>query len=195
MHCEEPIPIYAATITPAGVQAAAEVADGFFPIWMDPEQYSVFKEPIEKGFKAAGGGKSLSDFDVAPFVTVIMGDDVKQCMMPIRGNMALYIGGMGAKGKNFYNDYATRLGFGAAAEKIQDLYLRRQERRSDGRRAGRVDRRVSSRRPGGTHSRSRTALEAAAKKGPGRLDADRQRSAEGARADGGDHALRGSDSL
>ncbi len=123
LHCEEPIPIYAATLTPAGVQAAAEVADGFFPIWMDPEQYSVFKDPIDKGFKAAGGGKSLTDFDVAPFVTVILGDDVKQCMMPIRGNMALYIGGMGAKGKNFYNDYATRLGFGAAAEKIQDLFL------------------------------------------------------------------------
>jgi F420-dependent oxidoreductase-like protein len=123
MHCETPIPIYAATITPGGVAAAAEVADGFFPIWMDPDNYQVFAEPIEKGFKAAGGGKSLAQFDIAPFVTVIMGDDVKQCMMPIRGNMALYIGGMGAKGKNFYNDYATRLGFGGAAEKIQDLFL------------------------------------------------------------------------
>ncbi len=123
MVSEDRIPIYAATLTPAGVQAAAEVADGFFPIWMDPDQYSVFKDPIEKGLKAAGGGKSLKDFDVAPFVTVIIGDDVKQCMVPIRGNMALYIGGMGARGKNFYNDYATRLGFGGAAEKIQDLYL------------------------------------------------------------------------
>jgi F420-dependent oxidoreductase-like protein len=123
MVSEDRIPIYAATLTPAGVQAAAEVADGFFPIWMDPDQYSVFKDPIEKGLKAAGGGKSLKDFDVAPFVTVIIGDDVKQCMMPIRGNMALYIGGMGARGRNFYNDYATRLGFGGAAEKIQDLYL------------------------------------------------------------------------
>jgi F420-dependent oxidoreductase-like protein len=122
LYCDTPIPIYAATLTPAGVQAAAEVADGFFPIWMDPDQYSVFQGPIEKGFKAAGD-KSLLQFDIAPFVTVIMGDDVKQCMMPIRGNMALYIGGMGAKGKNFYNDYATRLGFGAAAEKIQDLFL------------------------------------------------------------------------
>jgi F420-dependent oxidoreductase-like protein len=123
LHCETPIPIYAATITPAGVAAAAEVADGFFPIWMDPDNYRVFKEPIEKGLAAAGGGKSLAQFDIAPFVTVIVGDDVKQCMLPIRGNMALYIGGMGAKGKNFYNDYAKRLGFEAAAEKIQDLYL------------------------------------------------------------------------
>lgn len=123
LHCEVPIPIYAATITPAGVQAAAEVADGFFPVWMDPDRYSVFAEPIEKGFKAAGGGKSLEQFDVAPFVRVIVGDDVAQCMQPMRENMALYIGGMGARGKNFYNDYAIRLGFGEAAAKIQDLYL------------------------------------------------------------------------
>ena len=123
LHCEAPIPIYAATITPAGVQAAAEVADGFFPVWMDPDQYSVFAEPIEKGFTTAGGGKSLASFDVAPFVRVIVGDDVAAAMQPIRENMALYIGGMGARGKNFYNDYATRLGFGEAAARIQDLYL------------------------------------------------------------------------
>ncbi|NJN51088.1 MAG: LLM class F420-dependent oxidoreductase [Gammaproteobacteria bacterium] len=122
LHCEERIPIYAATLTPAGVEAAAEVADGFFPVWMDPEQYSVFKAPIDKGFSKAKD-KSLAEFDVAPFVTAIMGDDVKQCMMPVRGNMALYIGGMGARGKNFYNDYATRLGFGEEAIKIQDLFL------------------------------------------------------------------------
>ena len=122
LHCEAPIPIYAASITPGGVEAAAEVADGFFPIWMDPEKYGVFKAPIEKGL-AKAKGKTLANFDVAPFVTAIVGDDVKQCMMPIRGNMALYIGGMGARGKNFYNDYAKRLGFEGAAEKIQDLYL------------------------------------------------------------------------
>jgi F420-dependent oxidoreductase-like protein len=122
LHCEEEIPIYAATLTPAGVEAAAEVADGFFPIWMDPEQFSVFEEPINKGL-AKAEGKTLADFDVAPFVTVIVGDDVAQCMVPIRHNMALYIGGMGAVGKNFYNDYATKLGFGDAARKIQELYL------------------------------------------------------------------------
>ena len=127
LHCEKPIPIYAATLTPAGVQAAAEVADGFFPVWMDPDKYSVFAEPIEKGFKAAnaagGNGKSLKNFDVAPFVTCIVGDDVADCMKPLRASMSLYIGGMGAKGKNFYTDYATRLGFGNSAAQIQDLYL------------------------------------------------------------------------
>jgi len=123
MKCEEDIPIYAATITPNGVAAAAEACDGFFPIWMDPEKYSVLADPIDKGFAKAGNGKGLKDFDVAPFVTVVVGDDVEQCMQPIRGSMALYIGGMGARDKNFYNDYAKRLGFEEAAAKIQDLYL------------------------------------------------------------------------
>ena len=123
LHCEEDIPIYAANITPNGVAAAAEVADGFFPIWMDPEKFSVFEEPINRGFAAAGGGKDMTQFDVSPFVTVIMGDDVEACMMPIRANMALYIGGMGARDKNFYNNYAKQLGFEAAAVEIQDLFL------------------------------------------------------------------------
>jgi len=122
LHCEEDIPIFAANITPKGVEAAAEVCDGFFPIWMDPEKYSVFEGPIQSGFSKAGD-KNLTQFEVSPFVTVIMGDDVEQCMMPIRANMALYIGGMGARDKNFYNNYAKALGFEDAAVKIQDLFL------------------------------------------------------------------------
>ncbi|MFW6094074.1 MAG: LLM class flavin-dependent oxidoreductase, partial [Pseudomonadota bacterium] len=100
-----------------------EVADGFFPVWMDPEQFHVFEEPIRKRFERAGDGKDMTRFDVAPFITCVMGDDVEACMQPIRGAMALYIGGMGARDKNFYNDYAKRLGFEEAAVKIQDLYL------------------------------------------------------------------------
>jgi len=122
LHCEEDIPIFAASITPRGVAAAAEVCDGFFPIWMDPEKYSVFEEPIQQGFEKAGD-KDLAQFEVSPFVTVIMGDDVEECMTPIRGNMALYIGGMGARDKNFYNNYAKALGFEDEAVKIQDLFL------------------------------------------------------------------------
>ncbi len=122
LRCEEDIPIFAANITPAGVAAAAEVCDGFFPIWMDPEKYDVFAPSIDKGF-AAAGEKNLTQFEVSPFVTVVMGDDVEQCMMPIRGNMALYIGGMGARDKNFYNNYAKALGFEEAAVQIQDLFL------------------------------------------------------------------------
>jgi F420-dependent oxidoreductase-like protein len=122
LHCDEDIPIFAATITPAGVAAAAEVCDGFFPIWMDPEKYSVFQPDIDKGF-AKAGDKNLTQFEVSPFVTVVIGDDVEKCMQPIRSSMALYIGGMGARDKNFYNNYARALGFEEAALKIQDLFL------------------------------------------------------------------------
>jgi F420-dependent oxidoreductase-like protein len=117
------LPIYTASISPAGMRCAGEVADGVIPVWMNPERFDLFEKPLEEGFQAAGGGKSLADFDIAPFTTVIMGDDVAQCRMPVKGMLSLYIGGMGARGKNFYNDYAKRMGYEEAAEKIQDLYL------------------------------------------------------------------------
>jgi len=117
------IPIYTASITPKGVETSAELADGVFPVWMNPDRYDVFGPSIEKGFAKAGGGKSLRDFAIAPFVSAVMGDDLDMCRMPVKGMMALYIGGMGARGKNFYNDYCKALGFEDAAVKIQDLYL------------------------------------------------------------------------
>ena len=117
------IPIYTASITPAGLRCAAEVADGVFPVWMDPNKYSVLGEHLDKGFAKAGNGKSLADFDVAPFVMVMMNDDLDAAYNALRPWLALYIGGMGAKGKNFYTDYATRLGYGDAAARIQELYL------------------------------------------------------------------------
>ncbi len=123
LHGDPNTPIYTAAITPAGLRCAAEVADGVFPIWMDPEKYGLFKDDLDKGFGRSGNGKGLKDFDVAPFVTLVMGDDVEQCRMPVKHMMALYIGGMGAREKNFYNDYAKRLGFEEAAVKIQDLFL------------------------------------------------------------------------
>ncbi len=66
VHIDKPIPIYAATLTPAGVAAAAEVADGFFPVWMDPDQYKVFEEPINKGFAAAGNASRFRPSTSAP---------------------------------------------------------------------------------------------------------------------------------
>jgi len=117
------IPIYTASITPAGLRCAGEVADGVFPVWMDPNKYDVLGESIEQGFEKAGNGKSLKDFDVAPFVTVAMNDDLDAAFNALRPWLALYIGGMGAKNKNFYHDYATRLGYGDAADQIQELYL------------------------------------------------------------------------
>lgn len=117
------IPIYTASITPAGLACAGEVADGVFPIFMSPGKFEVIGEHLQKGFDRAGGGKSLANFDIAPSVTVILGDDVAGCQAMVKNFLALYIGGMGAKGKNFYNTYATALGYGEEAAKIQDLYL------------------------------------------------------------------------
>jgi alkanesulfonate monooxygenase SsuD/methylene tetrahydromethanopterin reductase-like flavin-dependent oxidoreductase (luciferase family) len=84
---------------------------------------SIYKDALAAGFARAGGAKSLATFDVAPAVTVIQGDDVQACLNFVKPMLALYIGGMGARGKNFYNDLACRYGFEEAAKTIQDLYL------------------------------------------------------------------------
>ena len=126
LHGRKDLPIYTASISPNGVACSAEVADGLLPVWMSPERFDVFLPDLEKGFgkaRAEGRQKSLANFDVAPFVTCVLGDDVEKCRMPVKGMLALYIGGMGARGKNFYNDYAKRLGYEEVAVKIQDLYL------------------------------------------------------------------------
>ncbi len=123
LHCDHAIPMYTASLQPRAVAMSAELCDGFFPVWMNPERFDIFAPAVEKGLAKAGGGKSLANFDVAPFVTVVLGDDLEQCRMPVKGMLALYIGGMGARDKNFYNEYATQLGYGDAARKIQDLYL------------------------------------------------------------------------
>ena len=126
LHGDKSLPIYTASISPAGLRCAGEVADGVFPIWMDPERFDVVGEPLQEGFAKAGGGKSLDNFDVCPMVAVAISDDLEKARMPLKMNMALYIGGMGARNKNFYNDYAKRLGFEEAAVKIQDHYLARE---------------------------------------------------------------------
>jgi alkanesulfonate monooxygenase SsuD/methylene tetrahydromethanopterin reductase-like flavin-dependent oxidoreductase (luciferase family) len=90
---------------------------------MSPERTGIVTEPVLEGRLATGKGQTLADFDIAPFVCVAMGKDLQACRDAIKPQMALYIGGMGARGKNFYNDYLKRMGYEAAAAKIQDAYL------------------------------------------------------------------------
>jgi len=123
LHGRPEMKIYTAAISPNGVRCSAEVADGVFPLWMNPERFDVFEEYLQAGFAKAGNNKTLDDFDVAPAVTVIPGDDLEQCRVPVKAMVSLYVGGMGARGKNFYNDYAVRMGYEAEAKEIQDLYL------------------------------------------------------------------------
>jgi F420-dependent oxidoreductase-like protein len=117
------IPIYIAAIGPKSVEQTAEIADGWLPIFYSPYRTHAYRGALEAGFRKAGGGKSLATFDVAPSVTVIQGDDVQACLDFVKPMLALYVGGMGARGKNFYNDLACRYGFEEAAAKVQDLYL------------------------------------------------------------------------
>jgi F420-dependent oxidoreductase-like protein len=123
LHGRADMKIYTASISSNGMRCAGEVSDGVFPVWMNPERFDVFKPHLEEGFAKAGGGKNLERFEVAPFVTAVMGDDLDKCRLPVKGMLSLYIGGMGARDKNFYNDYAKRLGYEDAARAIQDLYL------------------------------------------------------------------------
>jgi len=95
IHGAPDLKFYTAAISPAGLRTAGEVADGV----------------------------RLADFDVAPYVRIRMGDDLAACRNAIRPELALYIGGMGARDRNFYNDFVKRLGYEAAAATIQDHFL------------------------------------------------------------------------
>ncbi|KAA3663875.1 MAG: LLM class F420-dependent oxidoreductase [Chloroflexi bacterium] len=118
------IPIYLAAIGPKNVQLTAEIADGWLPIFFSPDKYdSIYKPHIDAGFAKAGNGKSINNFDIAPTVSVVINDNLDICYNMLRPLLALYIGGMGAKGKNFYHDLAARYGYEAEAAEIQDLYL------------------------------------------------------------------------
>ena len=124
LHGRRDLPIYLAAIGPKNVELAAEVADGWLPIFFSPRHYdTVFKANVAAGFAKASQGKSMAGFDIAPSVPVAMGDDVNQCRNTIKPFLALYVGGMGAKNKNFYYDLVCRYGYEAAAAQIQALYL------------------------------------------------------------------------
>ncbi|MBW2244020.1 MAG: LLM class F420-dependent oxidoreductase [Deltaproteobacteria bacterium] len=123
LHGNPALPIYTASISPVGLRCAGEVADGVFPLWMNPEKPELVTAHLEEGFAKAGGGKSFENFAVCPGVSVVIGDDLEKARMPAKMNLALYIGGMGARNKNFYNDFCKRLGYEEAAVKIQDAFL------------------------------------------------------------------------
>jgi F420-dependent oxidoreductase-like protein len=121
LHGRADIPIVTATISPKGVETAAEIADGFMPIWSSPAGLGTFDDAIQAGFDKAG--KSGEGFEIMPMVTAVLNDDVEGCREFFRPAIALYVGGMGARGKNFYNDFVSRQGWPDAAKAVQDLYL------------------------------------------------------------------------
>ncbi|MDA3022214.1 MAG: LLM class F420-dependent oxidoreductase [Actinomycetota bacterium] len=117
------IPIYLAAIGPKNLELAGEIGDGWFAIFYAPECAESLLASVNAG--RAKSGRSLDGFDVVPTVPVVIGDDIDRCADLVRAYSALYIGGMGSREKNFYNQLVTRMGYEQAAIEIQEKYLAR----------------------------------------------------------------------
>ena len=118
------MPIYLAAIGPRNVELAAEIADGWLPVFWSPERAgAVFGAALDRGFARSGDDSKADRFEIAPTVQALVTEDLASGRDTMRPMLALYLGGMGAKGRNFYADLATRYGFGEAVERVQNAYL------------------------------------------------------------------------
>lgn len=117
----ETLPIYLAAIGPKNLELCGEIADGWLAIFFSPEDSTASLQAIATGRAAVG--KDMSGFDVVPTVPVVFGDDWKACADQVRPYAALYVGGMGSRDKNFYNQLMVRMGYEQAAAEIQDKFL------------------------------------------------------------------------
>jgi F420-dependent oxidoreductase-like protein len=118
---QDRVPVYLAAIGPKNTALAGEIADGWIPTLFSPEHVSELRPFLEEG--AARSGRSLDGFDIAPTVNVFITDDLEGARNAMRPFVALYVGGMGSRQKNFYNNLVQRYGFADEAKAIQDLYL------------------------------------------------------------------------
>ena len=118
---QERIPIYLAAIGPKNTALAGEIADGWIPTLFSPEHVTDLRKLLEEG--AQRSGKSLDGFDIAPTVSLCITDDLEGARNTMRPFIALYVGGMGSRKQNFYNQLVSRYGYEAEAKTIQDLYL------------------------------------------------------------------------
>jgi F420-dependent oxidoreductase-like protein len=120
---QERIPIYIAAIGPKNTTLTAEIADGWIPTLFSPQHVAEFRPLLDAGFAAAGDGKSHAGFDIAPTVQTLVSEDLDAARDAMRPFLALYVGGMGSRDRNFYNQLASRYGFEDAARRVQELYL------------------------------------------------------------------------
>jgi len=123
LHMNPKIPIWLGTGTESNVRLTAEIADGWFPLAFVPGMMDFYRPWLEEGFRRAGNGKSLADFEIQPMTTVLVTDDVGGALARMKPGIALYVGGMGHRDKNFHNDMMVRRGYPEAAQRIQELYL------------------------------------------------------------------------
>jgi F420-dependent oxidoreductase-like protein len=132
LHMNPKIPIWLGTGTESNVRLTAEIADGWFPLAFVPGMMDFYRPWLEEGFRRAGGGKSLDDLEIQPGVGVVVTDDVQAALARMKPGIALYVGGMGHRDKNFHNDMMVRRGYPEAAAKIQELYLAGRKREAIG---------------------------------------------------------------
>jgi F420-dependent oxidoreductase-like protein len=118
---QERIPIYLAAIGPKNTALAAEIADGWLPTLFAPDHMEVFRPSLEEGASRNGG--SPDSLDIAPMTSIAIDSDIDRARDLMRPFLALYVGGMGSRKRNFYKDLVTRYGYGEEAQKVQDLYL------------------------------------------------------------------------
>ena len=123
LHMNPRIPIWLGTGTESNVKLTAEIADGWFPLAFVPGMMDLYRPWLEEGFRRAGGGKGMAGFEIQPGVAVRITDDVRGALARMKPNIALYVGGMGHRDKNFHNDMMVRRGYPEAAAKIQELSL------------------------------------------------------------------------
>ena len=121
LHMNPDIPIWLGTGMESTVKLTAEIADGWLPLGLAPENFDTYKPWIDAGLEKAG--KTSDSFECQAMSNVIITDDVKAGLDRMKPGIALYVGGMGHKSKNFHKEMMVRRGFGDAAERIQELYL------------------------------------------------------------------------
>ncbi|MDT4945892.1 MAG: hypothetical protein QOH14_2625 [Pseudonocardiales bacterium] len=119
----EDIPIFIGAEGPKNVALAAEIGDGWLPIFFSPKTDAFYREALAEGFARPGARRTLADFEVPAFLPIVIDDDVEAAADLIRPSTALYIGGMGAKSANFHADVFARMGYTGEVEKIQQLFL------------------------------------------------------------------------
>ena len=117
------IPIFIGAEGPKNVALAAEIGDGWLPLWFSPKSDGFYREALAEGFAREGAHGEPETFEIACNVWMVEHDDVEVAASFLKPVLALYVGGMGAKGANFHHDVFVRMGWGAACEAIQETYL------------------------------------------------------------------------
>ena len=117
------LPIVLAAQGPKNVALSAEICDGWLPLFFSPKEDGFYRRCLQDGFATAGDSSKVDRFEVVSNISIVPGDDIERCADVVRPSLALYVGGMGARGANFHFEVFTRMGYEDVALRVQELYL------------------------------------------------------------------------